>query len=88
VVNIIYIASGNIFDTITRSILIFKLRKYGMQQCGLKNGYTARVKVCNSQWLNIQLKASNKWSATVVQYCSMSSSSMIWMMVAGECTLK
>lgn len=83
VVNLIYVVSGNIFDTITHSILIFKLRKYGMHECGLKNGSTARVEV----WLNIQLKASNKWSATVVQYCSMSLS-MIWMMRPGACTLQ
>lgn len=75
------------FDTITHSILIFKLRKYGMYECDLKNGCTARVNVYNNQWLNIQLKASNKWSATAVQYCSMSSS-MIWIIGPGECTLR
>ena len=33
VVNIIYVVSGNIFHTITHSILIFKLRKYGVHEC-------------------------------------------------------
>ena len=65
VVNIIYIVSGNIFDTITHSILIFKLRKYGMHECGLKNGCTVRVKVCNNQWL--ASLATSSWAHPLAQ---------------------
>lgn len=82
-----YPVSGNIFDRLTQSILIFKLRKYWrMHEC-LKNGCDARPKVCHNQWLNIQLKARNKWSIEDVQDLSMASS-VIWMLRHGLCILQ
>lgn len=65
----------------------FQVEEMWEHKRGLKNGCTAKAKECNSQWLNFQLKASNKWSATVVWYCSMSSS-MIWTMRPGAFTLQ
>lgn len=58
-----------IFDTVTRSVLIFKLRKRGVRDCGLKHGCTARVKEHKNQWPNSRLKASTERSVVGIFQC-------------------